>query len=331
MTGPARRCPPSFWMAPLLLASTTGCGTDTSFIHEAALIGQFRQAHIGDEPADIHARWWDLDGKGSADVLRQEFVSKEVFDRLSLPETAQLRDVTEKAGIRVLFIERTSESDEPATIVIATTTSADELYDSNTAPLYDAVLTPNGFALAMRDAEAGCVVRWFSDSGEQTAETAIERTACAEGLQLVSARPGNAIGFTNAILSGVASPEATRSWEGGGDLLSWDPLGDTLITATKGDSELRAWFDDGEEAWYTDIGQAVDDLDSLGVAGTLALATSVGSGGRVVILDAFTGNAITATDIPVPALELTANSGGTHVALAFEEELHLFRVDPLAR
>jgi len=319
----------SLLLAPLLVA----CGSDTSFTHEAALIGQFRDIHLGDEAADVHARWWDVGGKGSGEVIRQEFVSKEVFDRLGLPHTAELRDVTEKGGIRVLFVERAAdaEGESAGTVVIATTTQARELFSSDTAPLYDAVLTPKGFAVALRDPEEGCVVRWLDADGVRTAQASLDRTACAEGLQIVSARPGNMVGYSNGVVSGVARSDSVTQWEGGGDLLSWDPLGDALIVATQGDSELRAWFDDGTEAWYTDIGQSVDDLDSLGVAGTLALATSVGSGGRIVVLDAFTGDALTATDIPIAALELSAGSAGTHVALSFEDELHLFRVDPLAR
>ena len=315
----------------LLLGTTTaGCGADTSFVHEAALIGRFRDARLGDNAADIHARWWDLHGRGTGDVIRQEFASKEVFDRVSINRTAQLRDVTEKNGIRVLFIERV-EGEAFATLVIATSNTAEEVFDSDTAALYDAVLTPDGFAAAMHDPLDGCVLKWFDDSGTSSQQASLDAAVCVEGLQLVSGRPGNMVGLTTGSMSGVVRPEGASLWEGGGDLLTWDPLGDVLIVADRGDSELKAWFEDGEEAWYTDIGQSVDDLDSLGVAGTVALATSVGSGGRIVILDAFTGNAVTATDIPVPAKALTAGSAGTHVALSFKRELHLFRVDPLAR
>jgi hypothetical protein len=314
----------------LLGTAATGCGADTSFVHEAALIGQFREARLGDNAADLHARWWDLHGRGTGDVVRQEFASKDVADRLSVPRTAQLRDVTEKNGIRVLFIERV-EGETFGTVVIATTNTAEEVFDSDSAPLYDAVLTPDGFAIAVRDPEDGCVLRWLEDTGEIAQQVSLDATVCADGLQLVSGRPSNKVALTTGSVSGVVTSEGAVIWDGGGDLLTWAPLGDTLIVADKGDSELKAWFEDGEEAWYTDIGQSVDDLDSLGVAGTIALATSVGSGGRIVVLDAFTGNAVTATDIPVAAEALTAGSAGTHVALSFKRELHLFRVDPLAR
>jgi len=173
----------------------------------------------------------------------------------------------------------------------------------------------------------GCILRWLDRKGEATDQVGLDDAICTDTVHLTAGRPGSTVAFTTETLTGVAEPDAVRQWDGGGDLLTWDVLSDSVITAWKGETEIRAWLDDGTESWYTDIGQSVDDLDALGGAGAIGLATTVGSNGRIVLLESVTGNALTAIDVPVPGLALTAGSAGTHLALTLEEELHLFSID----
>jgi len=312
---------------PLLAWSPVlGCGSSLTIAHEQALAGQYRDVRLGDEAADVHARFAEPRQPIGSSVVRQVFSDRAVLDQLEMPANATFRDVTEGAQIRVLFIERPAGAPDSAMLVIATTTAARTLYDSEGATVYDAVLTASGVVVA--EAAAGtCSLRWLNDSGSQEGAVSLDAGVCTDELRLAPGRPGSAIGYTNGTISGVAFPDRNNSWTGGGDLITWDPVSSAIVVARKGETEIRAWLDDGTEAWYTDIGQAIEDADSMGAEGAIALATTVGSNGRVVLLDSVTGNALTAIDVPVPGRELSAGTAGTHLALALDEELHLFRVN----
>lgn len=304
----------------------SACGNGLSVVHEKALQGQYRDVQLGDEAADVHARFAELGNALSTTVIRQVFSDREVLDQLEMAPTAQLRDVTETSGIRVLFIERPAGAPNAARLVIATTTNAQTIYDSEGDTVFDAVLTATGAAVVEGNVQ-NCTLRWLSANGDTEGAIALDTGVCTEGLILTPGRPGPSIGFTNGTLSGVAWPDEARAWEGGGDLLTWDPLSNAIVVANRGETEIRSWLDDGTEAWYTDIGQSIEDADSMGVGGAIALATTVGKNGRVVLLDSVTGVAITAIDIPVPGVEISAGTAGTHLALALSDELHLFSVD----
>jgi|GEM_PF-3729040 len=310
-----------------LAFATTGCGADLSIVHERALIGQYRDVRLSDDAADLHARYAEPGATIGDEVVRQDFVDRQILDQLTMSSNSTFRDVSEKADIQVLFVERPAGNPEAANLILATTTTASQVYTSDGNPLYDAVLTSSGLAIAEAGGDTGCVVRWLDKRGELEGEVSLERGLCTDSLQIVSGRPGNSVGFTNGTDSGVAVPDGATSWEGGGDLLTWDPLTNAIVVGTKGETEIRAWLDDGTEAWYTDIGQAIEDFDSMGVGGAVALTTTVGSNGRIVLLDSVTGNALTAIDVPVPGREISAGTAGTHLALTLEEELHLFAVD----
>lgn len=319
---PARSLP-----LALLAVSATGCGGSLSIDHEAALYGVYRDATLGDDAADVHARFAEPGSTVGSDVVRQDISDREILDQIAMPARASFRDVTEKGEIRVLYIERPADTPTAGSVLIATTTSAAQVHSSDGAALFDAVLTSTGVAVAELDPQLGCVVRWLDRRGEITDQVELDAPLCTESLRLVSARPGDAIGYSNGTSTGIATPEGSLSWDGGGDLVSWDPLNNAVVVAVRGQTEVRAWLDDGTEVWYTDIGQSIEDLDSMGAGGALALATTVGSNGRIVLLDSVTGDAITAIDVPLPGLEISAGSAGTHIALVLEEELHLFSVD----
>ncbi len=316
------------WLgAGTLLLSQTACSAGLSIVHQAALVGQFRDARLGDETADIHARFAELGAPVTSTVVRQEFSSRRVLDQLSMSPRAAFRDVTETGEVRALFIERPAANPDAGSLVLATTTAANTFYSSDGQPLFDAVLTSGGAAVLVRDARAGCILRWIDRQGETTDHLSLEERVCTDTVHLTAGRPGSTVAFTTDTITGVADPDAVRQWEGGGDLVTWDVLSDSVIVAWRGETEIRAWLDDGTEAWYTDIGQSVDDLDALGGAGAIGLATTVGSNGRIVLLESVTGSAVAAIDVPVPGLALTAGSAGTHLALTLRDELHLFSVD----
>lgn len=313
-------------VALMTLAAASGCSSDLTIVHEQALSGQYRDVHLGDEAADVHARYAEPGAPLGTSVVRQVFADREILDQLEMASNASFRDVTENGDIRVLFVERPAGAPESARLVVATTTTAKTLYDGDGTVVYDAVLTSSGVALV--DSVGGaCTMRWLGRSGDEEGSIALDSAACTDGLVLASGRPGPAVGFTNGSISGVAYPDAVSSWEDGGDIIAWDPLTNAIIVAREGETEIRAWLDDGTEAWYTDIGQAINDAESMGVGGAVALATTVGDNGRIVLLDSVTGNAISAIDVPVSGNELSAGSAGTHLALALDEELHLFSID----
>ncbi len=313
--------------AGLVLVASTGCNSGLQIVHEEALIGQYRDARLGDDAADIHARYAEIGGKVDSTVIRQDISDRQVLDQLSMAAGAEFRDVTEANDIRVLFIEREADAPEAGAIVLATTTSANEVFHSEGYPLYDAVLTGNGIALAMRDSSNACLLRWLNWSGEVYQQVELELSACTDSLQLTSGRPGTSIGYTNDTYTGVANEDGAKQWEGGGNLIAWDGLTNAVVVATANEPEVRAWLDDGTESWYTDIGQSIQDLDAMGASGALALATTVGSNGRIVLLDSVSGIAVAATDVPIPGQEISAGSAGTHLALTLDDELHIFSVD----
>ena len=177
----------------------------------------------------------------------------------------------------------------------------------------------------MRDPNSGCQVQWL-DAGRPHRQHPLDDSICSESLRLTAGRPGSTVAYTTDTYTGVATPDGAL-WDGGGDTITWDVLSDSVVVAWQGETEIRSWFDDGTESWYTDIGQSMQDLDALGGAGVIGLATTVGSNGRIVLLESVTGNAVTAIDVPVPGRALSAGSAGTHVALTLEDELHLFSVD----
>ncbi|HCH66579.1 MAG: hypothetical protein CL927_12680 [Deltaproteobacteria bacterium] len=313
--------------AASVVAMLSACSSGLSIVHEAALAGQFRDARLGDETADVHARFAEVGTPLSGTVVRQEFAGGTVLDQLSMAAGAEFRDVVESDGIRALFIERSDAAPESAILVVATSTAASDFFSSEGASVFDAVLTSDGAAVVLRDAGAGCHMQWLDRQGEATDAVSLDDTLCTHTLRLTAGRPGNTVAFTTDTQTGVATAEGARAWDGGGDLLTWDALSDSVVVAWKGETEIRAWFEDGLESWYTDIGQAVESLDALGGAGVIGLATTVGSNGRIVLLESVTGSAVTAIDVPVPGRAISAGSAGTHVALTLDEELHLFSVD----
>lgn len=312
---------------PLLAVVWMGCGSNLSIVHERAFIGEYRDVFLADDAADLHARLTNPSLALNGDVVRQDISSREIIDQLAFPASSQLRDVVENNTIRVLFVEHPTDASRPSTVVIATTSSAEEVRRVEDGVLYDAVLMPDGFATAESAPDTGCVVTYWFNDGTIHFQADIGLQACTNDLRLVSGRPSSAVGYSNGASSGVVSPEGHTSWLGGGQLLAWDELTNALIVADVGSTELRSWYDDGEEAWYTDIGQPVQDMDALRTVRALALSTSVGSGGRIVLLDAYSGDAITAIDTPAPGLEVAVDTSGSRLALTLEDELHLFRLD----
>lgn len=310
-----------------ILLPLAACSSDLSIVHEAALAGQFRDVLLGDEAADVHARFAESGQNVAGTVVRQEFSSGQVLDQLTMAAGAELRDVTESGEIQALFIDRSSATPEAATLVIASSTAANDFYSSDGRPLLDAVLTSTGAAIVTRDPASGCQVQWLDRRGAPTDSTPLDDAICTDSLRITAGRPGNTVAYTTDTQTGVATPDGALSWDGGGDLITWDVLSDSVVVAWQGETEIRSWFDDGTESWYTDIGQSVQDLDALGGAGVIGLATTVGSNGRIVLLESVTGNAVTAIDVPVPGRALSAGSAGTHVALTLDDELHLFSVD----
>lgn len=317
------RRPGAVW----ILLPLAACSSDLSIVHEAALAGQFRDVLLGDEAADVHARFAESGQNVTGMVVRQEFSSGQVLDQLTMAPGAELRDVTESGQIRALFIERSAAAPDAATLVIATSSAANDFYSSDGQPLLDAVLTSSGAAIVTRDPASGCLLQWLDDRGTPTDSTPLDDAICTDSLRITAGRPGSTVAYTTDTHTGVANPDGALSWDGGGDLITWDVLSDSVVVAWQGETEIRAWFDDGSESWYTDIGQSVQDLDALGGAGVIGLATTVGSNGRIVLLESVTGNAVTAIDVPVPGRALSAGSAGTHVALTLDNELHLFSVD----
>lgn len=306
----------------------SGCSASVAIEHEAALIGTHADAVFGDDAADLHARWTDAGAQGPGEILQVEVATGVPLTRLGLPDTAVLRDVTERRGdARILLLDRPTAQAAGGRVTLATATSADDVRVVDGQTLYDAVLTESGIVVAQTSADTGCSLVWLDDAGTEEAVVTLDRAACGDSLTLVSAPDSGEVGWTSGELSGIVTPSGGASWSGGGTLAAWDPFTAALVVAEPGSSELRAWTADGEESWYTDIGQPVVDLDDLGGIGALAVATRSGTGGRIVVLDGFSGDALAAIDLPLAAVDLTAATPGTHIGIGLPDEFHIFAVD----
>ncbi len=138
---------------------------------------------------------------------------------------------------------------------------------------------------------------------------------------------------TNPAGTWSVAPDGTVvGWDAPGSAVVFEPLSGAVITAELGGPELRAHLPDGEELWATTIGEPVLSLAAVG-GGDLVLASSPGSLARLVHLDALSGQAVRAVELPRVPRVLSAGEVGIQVgdrqfasvvAIGFPDEVHVF-------
>jgi hypothetical protein len=308
---------------PLLCFGLSALGCDQARVlrHTAAIDGAFGAAELGEQEDDLHVTKGDelrridllgrpLDTYPSGDK-RLRLVDLDERDLAKGPKAY----VTDGAGLwRVLQDE------------------VELLIDVDDVDLRAVALIDGGMVTLELDPEDGCALKWHDSAVVETARVLLPGAACAEGALLRADRSnGDAFVVT---LTGVwaATPGFTPfTWPQGGNLAAFDPAVGAVVIGTRRDTELRAWTVIGEELWYQDLGEPLIEIDDMGALGALGVLSSRGEGGRIILLDTAGGEPLTAEDLPVAPVGLSAGRSGARLALRLDAELHVFDVDLEAR
>ena len=298
-----------------------GCDQARVLTHAAAIDGAFGAAEVGEQEDDLHVTKGDelrridllgrpLDTYPSGDK-RLRLVEVDERDLAKGPKAY----VTDRAGLwRVLQDE------------------VELLIDVDDVDLRAVALIDGGLVTLEVDPEDGCALKWHDSAVIETARVLLPAAACADGALLRTDRSnGDAFVVT---LTGVwaATPGfAPFTWPQGGNLAAFDPAVGAVVIGTRRDTELRAWTVIGEELWYQDLGEPLIEIEDLGALGALGVLSSRGEGGRIILLDTAGGGPLTAEDLPVAPVGLSAGRSGARLALRLDGELHVFDVDLEAR
>lgn len=288
-----------------------GCADPGSMLrHERGFPVSAGALELGSNPADLHVVQRDP----SPVMLRLDVETGAEVDRFAPGGMAQIVDVGDNQDQDLLLLmdgELVRVSGQSASTVRKSSGSAEVLGGG----LID------GEPVSLeRWASEGCVVIF----GE--AEPLVIDDAACSSPALATADEEGLLLITNPGGTWAVSPDGAVGWQTPGELIAWEPLAGAVVTAMKNDTELRATLPDGFELWATAIGERLLDFDVIGTGGDLLLVTSPGDVGRLVHLDAISGQAVRAVDLPLVPTRLSAAWSGNAVALAFPDEVHVFSV-----
>jgi hypothetical protein len=310
MIGPMRRALP--------FALLLGCSDPGVLEHFLAMEGTYRDVRISDQPDDLHVL------RGT--ILERLNYQNEAVDQFDTEDPiSDLADVDERdlqRGPRVLVNAEDG-------LYLVETTRADRILSAEDTKIYGA-RTRNGGILTLEDhPEDGCSLRWYD--GVQTLEAAVSLPdeACLDTATIHVDRDSADAFVVTPTRTWAATPGYDPlTWEGGGDLSAFDPAHRIVAVATRGETETRAWDLFGSEAFFTDLGQAITDMDDLGVAGTFVYGTSPGANGRLVLMSSLDGTVLHAEELPRAPVRVRGAEVGTPILVGLQAELHLFEYTP---
>lgn len=296
-----------------------GCVDGDAMLHHAVAFDvNPSDVELGNNGADVHVM-----AKGGP-MLRYALSDREELSRFSPGATAWFGGVGDAKDDEIML----SLADE---LVLVSGDRASTLWreDAGTRLLGGALL--DGAAVTLQEhVDRGCEVRF----GEAT-PVPVDTELCLSSDVGTAAAPGpGAFLVTNGVGSWSVRPDGSLVyWDAPGDFVLWEPLLEAAVTAELGKPEMRATMIDGTELWATTVGEPVLTIDVAGEGGDLLLATSPGAGARLIHLDAVSGDAVRAVELPAAPRVLSAGAVGVEVhgvpfanavAIGFADEVHVF-------
>lgn len=296
-----------------------GCVDGDAMLHHAVAFDvDPSDVELGNNGADLHVM-----AKGGP-MLRFDLVSREELSRFSPGAVAGFGGVGDAKDDEIML----ALDDE---LVLVSGDRASTLWreDAGTRLLGGALL--DGEAVTLQEhVDRGCEVRF----GEAS-PVPVDAELCLSSEVGTAVAPGpGAFLVTNGVGSWSVRADGTAVyWDAPGDFVLWEPLLEAAVTAELGRPELRATMLDGTELWATTVGEPVLSVDVAGEGGDLLLATSPGAGARLIHLDAVSGDAVRAVELPAAPRVLSAGAVGVEVhgvpfanavAIGFPDEVHVF-------
>ena len=111
-----------------------------------------------------------------------------------------------------------------------------------------------------------------------------------------------------------------------GDLFEFSPDQGGLIVGSAGASVVSFVGVDGTTLWTTDLGLNVVDVADLGARGHMAVMVEAGeSAGRMIELDATTGEITRQFDLPSPA-DMVISANGRTIAMVLPNAVHYYNL-----
>ena len=182
-------------------------------------------------------------------------------------------------------------------------------------------LSPVGWVASRQDG-ADCSLRWTVDGEAAPVATPLVGAcgALASGHELAVA----------AVVAGdevvLATPDGAAVSGGVGDRVAVDDAAGVIYTATRGEPWVRAVSAEGALLWEVDLGAPVRTLDDLGARQAVVVLVDVGDAGAMRVLASEDGRLLLDTPTPGGADAVRVSSGGSALAVAVLDQLHVFDV-----
>jgi hypothetical protein len=207
---------------------------------------------------------------------------------------------------------------EPFAVHLIDSAGVEDLHETfDVAGATDARLAPDG-VVALTRVDGVCALVWpVSGVSVDVACGPIDTTA--EGSVVVG---GDAVV--------VVAPDGTTGAlvDERADWVVVDDSVEAVYTARKGVPEVRAWDFDGTPRWTAELDDAVVALEHGGTQGIAIVSISDDEGGRVVMLDGWTGLVIEEVATPSVVPGFAVSRDGSTLALVLDDETHFYDLLP---
>lgn len=172
----------------------------------------------------------------------------------------------------------------------------------------------------------GCNVSWMDFSGAIEDRVTLDDTQCMGMGSVLDVDVNNATAYIS-VDGQVASVTASgMTILGQGDMLSFSALEDGVLAANLEQPGIRFLGSDGSVRWERGTVDNVVSIHELGARGWMAALTESSTGaGRLMILDAWTGDLVKEFDLPGRA-EIEASGNGETIALVVDRAVHYYRL-----
>lgn len=189
------------------------------------------------------------------------------------------------------------EDDGGGLVIVSSTRDAVQLIDFrdsgggvtqtySVSGVVDARLTDDG-VVALRQGADCTVVRLGSGDTQTVGSDCAGFDVAADGRAFVVADGTVSIAHPSGAITETGTPA---------ELMAWDPVLEHLYTAIQGSDTVSAVTTGGTVVWSVTLDGRVSALDAMGDLGQVLVGLSVGSEGRLLVLDGATGGVTAQAD-----------------------------------
>lgn len=192
------------------------------------------------------------------------------------------------------------------------------------APL-DGRLTDTGVVALFADGDACGVARW---DGAAATGFATDALGCGDGVAMDTSADATWIA-DGARVGSVSIDGEVALYDVAADLVAWDAADALAVVSLRGSDRVRALTGDGHAAWEVQVAGTVEALDVAAAEGVVVVSLVDDNGGRVLVLDGATGDALVEHLVP-EVVGVAIADDGRSLALSTLTDVFFYSVDPHA-